>query len=225
VKPESKGNFEFSVNVKKLYKALKHCEGGVLVLEFTDEILRIRCTTDSNAISVNWELKDDTCIPEHIPKEFKWKYILCMNVDKLKKRVSSAKDFDCNQIAFRIYSDKFEIALMTNSRVICKESWRSSQMNSSGMGEYTTYQIGGSVSGAWSTGKPLLQLVFQEDMINRILKSMSGVTIEMRMGSITKGGFEPPLAIIRSLGLGLGKDAAVIKFFVAAWTAVTDMEE
>jgi len=218
------GSFNFNVNVKKLYKALRNCDAtGILELLFTEDVLQVKCTTESKMICVNCNLNADVDIEEHVPKELHWKYVLCMPVENLKQRVASAKDFDSNRVAFNVYKDKFEVTLKNETGIVCRECWRSSNMNPTHNARTTTYHIGKPSSGKWiQSEKALLTLTFQEEMLNRILKSMSKTNnIEIRMGSIS-GEEEPPLAIIRSFGQGVGADAAVVKFLVAPWKTDTD---
>ena len=229
VAPAADKPLNFKVNVKLLQKALKMCgEDGVLELGLTEEHLEVRCTTAGKRLSTLCDLLPVGDAAMGPTKSQTWRYWLCMPVDDLKSFVGRTRDLECTRVGLRLYPDEMHIVLMNGHEVKSTVRHRTSNMQMVESGKSVSYQIGADQStGSWDErprSKPLLELTYNEDMINRILKSMSKVSVELRIGR-SEGEEEPPLAIIHTIGQGIGADAAVVKFLLAPQAPGDDDED
>lgn len=228
VSPRPTDTFVFKLNVRLFQKALKKCPlDGVLELILTDEHLEVKSSSSASVYSALCELThigddEDDCVLT--TAGLSWKHWISMPVDNIKQHSTSAKDFDCNCISLLVYNNRFEIALKKNGKAMSRLNWRTSKMIAKGCNKRQTYQIdtkSGDTGWNIAASKLLLQLDFQEDLFNRIFKSMAKTNVELRLGRVVEGQ-NPPLAIIHSIGQGVGSDAAVVKFFLAPQVDLDD---
>lgn len=219
VTPHTTGSFRFSVDIQKLYKALKTCDHhGLLELALTDENLKVRCTSEARFLEVNCRLTVTDGADDSIQtSDLRWQHVVCMSVEDLKTRTMSAKDFKCQCVRFALYPDIFEVALLENSDVIVREQWRVSRLSTTRADGAYAYEIGKPCARVWDHGhrRPVACGLYPDNIVNCVLRSMSKTTLEIRLGAVD-GGDDPPLALIHSLGQSVGEHESVIRFFLAS---------